>query len=602
MTDFRVVTNGKRLLGVLPRAAAIAALFVLAGCGNVVVEATGGDPGTGGAGGSATGGSGGDGGAGGAGGSTTSATTSSTTTSSTETTCGCLVDADCANDFACFACECVECTPSSGDEECGPGLWCCGKSCEDLTADPQNCGECGFVCEPYPHASVGCEAGLCGIGECDAGFLDCDGKLDNGCETNGAGCQCVPGEFVSCYTGPAGTEGVGVCAPGSQECLDGQSLTPCFGEQHPVTEVCDGLDNDCDGLVDEDQDGDGWTVCDGDCCEDLEQCFPPSPDRVNPGAMEIPGNGFDDDCNIGTPDDAPLPTCSLKAQAEMDLAQQATISSLKLVKAMDLCQFTVESPAQLKEKTWGVISTQLTLADGSTAVSVKPLQVGVLPQFGPNVPPLLGETMAVLSSGAARIEGNPGYVTSYNAQTQSPMPAAFLAANGGVAPPGCGQPCNGASCQTAFDPVRLAIRMRVPTNMGGFHFAMRFYTAEYPEGTCSTWNDFFVALLQSQAYPEKVNLAFDNFTNPLSVNSAFFSSCEGCPDGTAALVGTGIGGANGALNNGAATAWHTNAVQVAPGEVIDLDLVIWDAADHSVNSTVLLDGFTWVPSSFFLND
>ncbi len=142
VTDFGVVTNRKRLVGVLPRAAAIAALFVLAGCGNVVVEATGGDPGTGGAGGSAMGGSGGDGGAGG---STTTSGTSSTTTSSTETTCGCVVDENCPDNLSCFACECVECTPSSGDEECGPGLWCCGKSCEDLGADPQNVESAGSL-------------------------------------------------------------------------------------------------------------------------------------------------------------------------------------------------------------------------------------------------------------------------------------------------------------------------------------------------------------------------------------------------------------------------------------------------------------------------
>jgi len=59
-------------------------------------------------------------------------------------------------------------------------------------------------------------------------------------------------------------------------------------------DVCDGVDNDCDGEVDPrdvDEDGDGWTGCDGDCDdEDAE---------VNPDATEICGNGVDDDCDGG---------------------------------------------------------------------------------------------------------------------------------------------------------------------------------------------------------------------------------------------------------------------------------------------------------------
>ena len=58
-----------------------------------------------------------------------------------------------------------------------------------------------------------------------------------------------------------------------------------------ATEACDGIDNDCDDLVDEstDDDSDGWTVCEGDCDDDDHD--------VNPGATEICGNGLDDDCD-----------------------------------------------------------------------------------------------------------------------------------------------------------------------------------------------------------------------------------------------------------------------------------------------------------------
>jgi hypothetical protein len=67
-------------------------------------------------------------------------------------------------------------------------------------------------------------------------------------------------------------------------------------------EVCDGIDNDCDGETDEqttcsDDDGDGYSEVDGDCHDgDI---------RVGPHALEIPYNGIDDDCDGITDDEIP---------------------------------------------------------------------------------------------------------------------------------------------------------------------------------------------------------------------------------------------------------------------------------------------------------
>ncbi len=79
---------------------------------------------------------------------------------------------------------------------------------------------------------------------------DCDGQSDDPED----GCVCTPGVSVPCYSGPAGTEGIGNCVGGTATCdANGTSLGPCVGEVVPSTEVCaTDTDDDCDGLVNED--------------------------------------------------------------------------------------------------------------------------------------------------------------------------------------------------------------------------------------------------------------------------------------------------------------------------------------------------------------
>jgi hypothetical protein len=84
--------------------------------------------------------------------------------------------------------------------------------------------------------------------ECDGKDNDCDGEIDEGC-------SCIVGNTQSCYTGPSGTAGVGNCSEGTRECNredDGAAWGDCTNETLPQSEVCgDGVDNDCDGNVDE---------------------------------------------------------------------------------------------------------------------------------------------------------------------------------------------------------------------------------------------------------------------------------------------------------------------------------------------------------------
>ncbi len=69
----------------------------------------------------------------------------------------------------------------------------------------------------------------------------------------GTALLCTPGASVTCYTGPDGTEGMGICAAGWRTCLpDGKALSECAGQVLPTeSEICgNGLDDDCNGVVD----------------------------------------------------------------------------------------------------------------------------------------------------------------------------------------------------------------------------------------------------------------------------------------------------------------------------------------------------------------
>jgi len=161
--------------------------------------------------------------------------------------------------------------------EVTPGAETCNTP-EDEDCDGQ-VNEEGTGCLCSPGAAISCytgPAGTQGVGVCASGTAlcnaegtalgpcvdeilpgvetcnslqddDCDGQINE----EGAGCVCVPGEVQPCYTGPTGTQGVGLCAAGSQTCAwHGLGFGVCSGETLPVTETCaTASDDDCDGVA-----------------------------------------------------------------------------------------------------------------------------------------------------------------------------------------------------------------------------------------------------------------------------------------------------------------------------------------------------------------
>ncbi len=133
----------------------------------------------------------------------------------------------------------------------------------------------------------------CGDGVDD----DCDGLVDEDCG------ECAPGLTRSCSSG--GATG-GACRPGVQTCGADRRWAACVGEVRPVDEVCNGVDDDCDGLVD-----DGLVrACTNACGAGMQACiggaWSPCSGRT---PAEETCNGVDDDCD-GLTDESLMRSCA----------------------------------------------------------------------------------------------------------------------------------------------------------------------------------------------------------------------------------------------------------------------------------------------------
>jgi hypothetical protein len=126
-----------------------------------------------------------------------------------------------------------DCVDLDGD---GAGIGCVDPDCDDT--DPTLITQCGEDCAANPERT---------------------------------GCPCDAQQIAPCYSGPAGTVGQGVCAAGLRSCGADLTWGGCVGQVLPsadVETVCNDLDDNCDGVVDEGLRGpcgDCNEECSGEC-------------------------------------------------------------------------------------------------------------------------------------------------------------------------------------------------------------------------------------------------------------------------------------------------------------------------------------------------
>ena|GEM_PF-1531180 len=443
--------------------------------------------------------------------------------------------------------------PDAPAPRCGDGKVDPGEACDDgNTEDGDGC-----------RADCGQDLSLCGNGQLDVGEK-CDEGPGNSeepnasCRTNCQPARCGDGVVDRnelCDDGPAnGTSGDGVC-------------NAC------VLRICA-------AGADEDRDGDGFTISDGDCNDCDPNVNPLAIDLLNvddDGQPLVAALQIDENCDGSTEPTAQV--CdSAATPIDDDDAQVAA-------KTMDICQ-------RVSVEGYGLVSAEYVQLNGTPlpALATAPLGHGLLAGFGPNVQPRGGAQMVALSSGTARAPGDPQYSSpsGYNKGYSSTYPAGL---------PYESPACPGVVSGAPHDSIGLKLTLRAPSNATGFTFQSKFYTYEYPAYVCARFNDFAVGMMSPA--PETSpsgHILYDSEGNLISINSSLLDVCSPgtyggrvftCPAGTSELEGTGFAGHGG-------TSWLRTTVPVSGGSEFTLLLAVTDAGDGILDSTLLLDGFRWI--------
>jgi hypothetical protein len=247
-----------------------------------------------------------------------------------------FVDDDCDGD-----------TDESFDAD-GDGVTTCGGDCDDSNAlvGPfavetcngldDNCN--GTIDEGYDQDNDGYTE--C-AGDCDDNAVDVNPGADELCDGLDNNCNTAIDENLDADADGDGHYAIGSCTTPADDCDD-----LVAGINPDATETCNGIDDNCDGQVDEgmstDADGDGYYT-DGSCLTPIGDCDD-NRAKVNPGATET-CNGRDDNCDgqvdegLGDDDDLDghyaIGSCSTPADDCDDAAQMVYPGAEELCNGID---------------------------------------------------------------------------------------------------------------------------------------------------------------------------------------------------------------------------------------------------------------------------